>query len=211
MDPGEIGIPLIYTMVHYRDGHNANALTTDFNGIANFNETFPLFNWYVVEADSTRYKTTGIHTVYDAGGPADGTPDCGPSNGARPCGTSSAYKYLSNTYESVPLPTDLSVPGAVYCTTADCSTEAVRSQPVLPSPVREPLPPAASIHPGFGRRAGGDDLPGNWIEFGKAPYASCPPACVTVTSTRAGSTSPRTRWRERRHLRKGRLCLDASL
>ena len=73
-DSGEIGIPLIYTMIHYRDGHNANALTTDFNGVAPFNETFPLFNWYVVEADSTRYKTTGIHTVYDAGGPADGSP-----------------------------------------------------------------------------------------------------------------------------------------
>ncbi len=91
-DPGEIGIPLIYTMIHYRDGHNANALTTDFNGVANFNETFPLFNWYVVEADDTRYKTTGIHTVYDAGGPADGTTDCGPGNGARPCGTSTCLQ-----------------------------------------------------------------------------------------------------------------------
>src|SRR4029077_20491689 len=48
--PGEIGIPLIYTMIHYRDGSRANALTTDFNGVAPFNETFPLFNWYVVEA-----------------------------------------------------------------------------------------------------------------------------------------------------------------
>ena len=72
-DSGEIGIPLIYTMIHYRDGSRANALTTDFNGVAPFNETFPLFNWYVVEADDTRYKTTGIHTVYDAGGPADGS------------------------------------------------------------------------------------------------------------------------------------------
>ena len=50
--PNEIGVPLIYTMIQYRDGHNANALTTDFNGVANFNETFPLFNWYVVEAGS---------------------------------------------------------------------------------------------------------------------------------------------------------------
>src|SRR3974390_326072 len=87
-DPGEIGIPLIYTMIHYRDGHTANNLTTDFNGIASFNETFPLFNWYVVEADSGRYKTTGIHTVYDAGGPADGSPSC---SGGRGCGTSNAY------------------------------------------------------------------------------------------------------------------------
>jgi hypothetical protein len=127
-DKGEIGIPLLYNMIHYRDGHNSNALTTDFNGIANFNETFPLFNWYVVEADdsatSTRYKTTGIHTVYDAGGPADGSTDCGPGNGARPCGTSTAYNFLANTYEAVPLPADLSVPGAVYCASADCTAEA---------------------------------------------------------------------------------------
>ena len=122
--PDEIGIPFIYTMVHYRDGHRANALTTDFNGVANFNETFPLFNWYVVEADTTRYKTTGIHTVYDAGGPADGSPSCGPANGARQCGTSTAYNFLANTYEAVPLPADLSVPGAVYCAKADCTAEA---------------------------------------------------------------------------------------
>ena len=36
-------------------------------------KTFPLFNWYVVETDTTRYKNTGTHTVYDAGGPADGS------------------------------------------------------------------------------------------------------------------------------------------
>jgi len=76
-DADEIGIPLVYTRIRYRDGHNANSLATDFNGVANFNETFPLFNWYVVEADSTRYKTTGVHTVYDAGGPADALPSAG--------------------------------------------------------------------------------------------------------------------------------------
>ena len=55
-DPGEIGIPLVYIMINYRDGHNSNILSTDFNGVAKFNETFPLFNWYVVEADSGRHK-----------------------------------------------------------------------------------------------------------------------------------------------------------
>ena len=49
-----------------------NLLVTDFTGTANFNETFPLFSWYVVETDVTRYKNTGTHVVYDAGGPADG-------------------------------------------------------------------------------------------------------------------------------------------
>ena len=72
-DAGEIGVAQVYTRIKYRNGSNANALLTDPNGVANFNETFPLFNWYVVEPDLGRYKRTGTHTVYDAGGPADGS------------------------------------------------------------------------------------------------------------------------------------------
>ena len=37
-------------------------------GDAGFNEVFPLFNWYVIEADTTRYKQTGVHVVYDGVG-----------------------------------------------------------------------------------------------------------------------------------------------
>jgi len=184
-DPGEIGIPFNYTMIHYRDGHNANALTTDFNGIANFNESFPLFNWYVVEADLTRYKTTGTHTVYDAGGPADGSTYCGPSNGARPCGTSTAYNYLANTYEAVPLPKDLSVPGAVYCATADCKSEATSFANATPiaSPGTGATASTGRIDPPWVWAEGwaGVTSAGNFIDFGKAPYAACPPACATVS------------------------------
>ena len=61
------------TNVRYRDGSFSNRNNTDLNGNAAFNEEFPLFNWYVVETDTTRYKNTGIHMVYDAGGPADGS------------------------------------------------------------------------------------------------------------------------------------------
>jgi hypothetical protein len=75
-EPGEIGVPQVYTRIRYRNGSNANALLTDPNGIANFNETFPLFNWYVVEPDLGLYKRSGTHTVYDAGGPADGSAFC---------------------------------------------------------------------------------------------------------------------------------------
>ncbi|HEX8837266.1 MAG TPA: hypothetical protein VF748_10050 [Candidatus Acidoferrum sp.] len=218
-DPGEIGIPLLYVMIHYRDGHNANALTTDFNGVANFNETFPLFNWYVVEADdsatSTRYKTTGIHTVYDAGGPADGTTSCGPANGARPCGASTAYNFLANTYEAVPLPGDLSVPGAVYCATADCAptsatpnastfaagTAAQSCGGLSPCPVNTAASTGRIDPPWVGSEGwSGETSQGNWIEFGKAPFASCNPAlpvsttnfCATVTTTAPGSTIPAT-------------------
>jgi len=201
-DPGEIGIPFIYTMIHYRDGHTANNLVTDFNGVANFNETYPLFNWYVVEADTGRYKTTGIHTVYDAGGPADGSPDCGTTtSGARPCGTSTAYKYLANTYEAVPLPADLSVPGAVYCATADCMTEAAKfaAGTAVPS---SSTASTGRIDPPWvwGEGWSGLTAQSNWIEFGKAPYAACNAAlpvgstnfCATVTATAPGSTTPTT-------------------
>ena len=193
-ESNEIGIPLIYTMIHYRDGHNANALATDFNGIANFNETFPLFNWYVVEADSTRYKTTGIHTVYDAGGPADGTTYCGPGNGARPCGTSTAYKNLANTNESVPLPTDLSVPGAAYCAAADCTTEAASfaAGTAIPS-LSNPTAGASTgrIDSPWFWAEGWAGLTGtsNWIDIGKAPFASCPPSCVSVPNAVSNPTT----------------------
>ena len=57
----------------FRDGSYSNFNNTDLDGYAGFNEIFPLFSWYVIETDSTRYKNTGTHVVYDAGGPADGT------------------------------------------------------------------------------------------------------------------------------------------
>ena len=189
-DDGEIGIPLVYTMIHYRDGSRANVLTTDFDGVANFNETFPLFNWYVVTADSGRYKTTGIHTVYDAGGPADGSSDCGTGGGTgRPCGTSAggAYNFLANTFEAVPLPSDLSVPGAVYCAHADCTSEAAGFAAGTPKP-SSPTASTGRIDPPWVAAEGwtGETSQGNWIEFGKAPFANCnpgPPAtgfCVSV-------------------------------
>ncbi len=203
-DSNEIGIPFIYTMIHYRDGHNSNALTTDFNGVANFNETFPLFNWYVVEADSGRYKTTGIHTVYDAGGPADGSPSCGDGTTARKCGTSTAYNFLANTFEAVPLPADLSVPGAVYCVAADCKTEggsntngALFGTPSAQAASTGRIDPPWVIGEGWS----GMTSQSNWIDFGKAPYAACnttmsPTAtgnyCAAVTTTPPGSTTATT-------------------
>ena len=61
------------TNVRFRDGSFSNFNSTDLNGFAGFNEVFPLFNWYVIETDSTRYKNTGTHVVYDSGGPTDGS------------------------------------------------------------------------------------------------------------------------------------------
>jgi hypothetical protein len=116
----EPGLPLVKTNVRFRDGSFSNRNNTDLNGYAGFNEEFPLFSWYVIETDVSRFKNTGTHVVYDAGGPADGTP-CGGTASA-PCGTSSIADHLANTIEQVSLPTNLRVPGAVYCQDADCST-----------------------------------------------------------------------------------------
>ena len=162
----ELGIPFLNTTVRYRDGSMANNLLTDFTGTANFNETFPLFNWYVVETDNTRYKTTGTHTVYDVGGPADGT-SCGGTNPA--CGPSGTpYAFLANTYENLPLPSNLSVPGAVYCTDATCSgssiwTSAPNSQGNSSGRIDPPWVFAEGWQGHIGQ--------GNFIEFGKTPYA----------------------------------------
>ncbi len=169
-DPGEAGVPLINTTVRYRDGSMANNLATDFTGVANFNETFPLFNWYVVETDTTRYKNTGTHTVYDAGGPADGTVACG-QTGYPKCGGSVIGKNLANTLDPNPLPGDLSVPGAVYCDNADCSGFSILNGPHASS---SSASTGRIDTPWLGGVEGWQGYSGqnNFIEFGKEPYAA---------------------------------------
>jgi hypothetical protein len=184
LDPSESGV---YTAsdqglafdqvsVRYRDGSMSNNLTTDFTGTANFNEEFPLFNWYTIETDTTRYKYTGIHTVYDSGGPADGTTSCGQTSPGYPlCGTAATggtdpYNFLANTAEQNPLPADLSVPGAVYCATADCAGASVLNGP-------KPSGPGVStgrIDPPWLGVEGWQGYSGqnNFVEFGKAPYSA---------------------------------------
>jgi hypothetical protein len=123
-DPSkEPGLTLVATNNRFRDGSYSNFNNTDLAGNAGFNEIFPLFSWYVIESDTTRYKTTGIHVVYDAGGPADGTP-CGNATTppTAPCGNSNIGSMLANTTEQVSVPLALRVPGARYCASADCPT-----------------------------------------------------------------------------------------
>ncbi len=117
-DPGEGGLTFVSINNRFRDGSFSNFNSTDLDGNAGFNEVFPLFSWYVVEADTTRYKNTGTHVVYDAGGPADGT--C--TSTTAPCGNSNIAANMANTHELVALPTALRVPGARYCASADCPT-----------------------------------------------------------------------------------------
>jgi Bacterial cadherin-like domain len=111
--PTEPGLPLVPYNIRYRDGSYMGYNNTDLNGYAGFNEVFPFLNWLVVDTDSARYKQTGVHVVYDAGGPVDGTPGGGNSDIAA---------AFANTVESptAHLPTQLRVPGARYCASADC-------------------------------------------------------------------------------------------
>ena len=127
----EPGLALVNTNIRYRDGSIGFFNNTDLNGYAGFNEVFPFMNWLVVETTSTRYKQTGTHVVYDAGGPSDGStlPDNTPCSGSTvsPCGDSTIAAGLANTIERVSLPANQRVPGAVYCATADCTGASVGS------------------------------------------------------------------------------------
>jgi hypothetical protein len=190
----EAGIPFLNVAVRLRDGSLENLLLTDFTGTANFNESFPLFSWYTVETDTTRYKNTGTHVVYDAGGPADGTlTTCGGTangTGYPPCGTSTIGKFLANTIEQVSVPTNLRVPGAVYCSNADCTgfhintdTGGGPSASAPPSVCTTSSTGATTcstklstgrIDPPSAGVEGWQGFPGqnNFLEFGKTPYAA---------------------------------------
>jgi hypothetical protein len=150
-DSGENGLTLVSTNIRFRDGSYSNFNNTDLAGNAGFNEIFPLFSWYVVETDSTRYKNTGTHVVYDAGGPSDGT-----TGG----GTSAIGNMLANTVEQIPVPSPLRVPGARYCANADCPAGDTAGGST------------GRIDPAWVSSEGWQGFSGqnSFIEFGKKPY-----------------------------------------
>jgi len=164
----EPGLALVVTNNRFRDGSFSNFNNTDLSGNAGFNEIFPLFSWYVIETDSTRYKNTGAHVVYDAGGPADGT--C--TSTTAPCGNSTIGQFMANTAETVPVPNALRVPGAVYCDTADCTGLSVANGPVAGG-ASGPGGSTGRLDPPWVQSEGWQGFSGqnNFIEFGKKPYA----------------------------------------
>jgi hypothetical protein len=133
-EPGLLQVP---SRIRFRNGRFNNTQLSDISGHANFNETFPLFNWYVIESDNTRFKNTGVHVAYDFGGAIDGPSgtSClgaaagGSSNqsnsATNPCGNGNggAYQGLLNSTEpaAVALPSALRYPGSYYCRFGDCS------------------------------------------------------------------------------------------
>ncbi|MGF6601859.1 hypothetical protein P3T23_006610 [Paraburkholderia sp. GAS448] len=154
------GVPFAATNVRFRDGSISNFNTTDLNGFASFNEIFPYFNWLTLETDTTRFKQTGVHVVYDAGGPADG-------HGG---GTSTIASGLANTLENNHLPTNLRVPGAVYCDNADCTGFSIHNGPGSSAA----NPSTGRIDPPWVTDEAWQGFIGNaeFMEFGKKPFAT---------------------------------------
>jgi hypothetical protein len=184
-DDGKPGLALVPTNIRFRDGSFSNFNNTDLNGFAGFNEVFPLFNWYVIETDSTRYKNSGTHVVYDSGGPVDGSSPipagkttgvaCSdPATTTKQCGNSSIAQNLANTYEPYPLPTELSLPGSVYCPGADCSGLSI-ADAVSNNKLAYPSSPDSStgrIDGPWVNSYGWQGFSGqnNFLEFGKRPF-----------------------------------------
>jgi hypothetical protein len=157
----EQGLSLVPTNVRYRDGSISNLNSTDLQGFAGFNEVFPIFNWYVVETDSTRYKNTGTHVVNDAGGPVDGSAQCG-TTGYPACGSSALLQNLARTSEDFPLPPALRIPGARYCANADCPAGDTAGGST------------GRVDPPWATSYGWQSFMGQnqYLEFGKKPYAA---------------------------------------
>jgi hypothetical protein len=74
-DLGDKGISNVTMTTRYRDGGISNQTATDSNGNGLLAELFPLFNWYVTEADTTRFKQSGVNVIVDAGGKTDTSGD----------------------------------------------------------------------------------------------------------------------------------------
>jgi len=162
-DDGEQGLSLVPTNIRYRDGSISNLNSTDLEGFAGFNEVFPIFNWYVLETDSNRYKNTGTHVINDAGGPVDGSTGpyaCG-QGGYPSCGQSALMQNMARTAEDFSVPTALRVPGARYCANADCPPGDTAGG----STGR--VDPAWVTSYGWQSFMGQNQL----LEFGKAPFA----------------------------------------
>ena len=113
-DPGEPGLTNLVANVRFRDGTFSNKLITDNSGNAFHNELFPLFNWYVLENDQTRYKNTGVHIIYDAGGISDQTA-LGGASALAPTEYFSTLGVINST-EAFPVPAANRIPGAKYST-----------------------------------------------------------------------------------------------
>ena len=86
----------------------------------------------------------------------------------RPCGNSSIAANMANTYERNPVPGNLHVPGAVYCTNADCTGQSIKRWSQYYG--RHPNS-TGRIDPPWVASEGWQGFSGqnNFLEFGKKP------------------------------------------
>ncbi len=171
-EPDEMGLANTQVAVRFRNGKFSSFSGVDITGTNTFNELFPLFNWYVVESDRTRYRGTGVHVVNDAGGQVDGPSTHYPGNNGTGNGnTNSAYQGVLNSNESFPLPTTLRYPGSVYCAAGDpqCANTNMLTLPTGGGPGGS----TGRIDPGWVVSEGvqGQLSQVSILEFGKIPYA----------------------------------------
>jgi hypothetical protein len=157
LSPGLIQVP---TRVRQRNGKFVNTLLSDITGFSRFDETFPLFAFYTVESDTTRFRGTGVHAVNDAGGQVDG-PTAGGGNG-----NTGPYQGILNSKESFGLPTALRFPGSHYCGVADCTD--VTSMPTAGGPGGSTgrIDPGNVVVEGWQGGVGEFDM----LDWGKTPY-----------------------------------------
>jgi hypothetical protein len=178
-DGTEPGLTLVATNIRFRDGSYSNFNNTDLSGNAGFNEVFPLFSWYVVETDTTRYKSTGVHVVYDAGGPADTSFPVNAQGTQQPCPAGQRCTniggFLANSGELVSLPAALRVPGARYCAQADClPTDTGFTAPTAPPYVVASASTGRVDPPYWFGTEGWQGFSGqnSFLEFGKKPFVA---------------------------------------
>jgi hypothetical protein len=146
-EPGLLQVP---TRIRQRNGKIVNTLLSDVSGMARFDETFPLFAFYTVESDTTRFRATGVHVVNDAGGPVDGA--------------TGAYPGILNSTEAFPLPAALRFPGSVYCGNAKCPGGIAAGSSSTPSTGR--IDPGSVTIEGWQGGVSEFDI----IDWGKTPY-----------------------------------------
>jgi hypothetical protein len=167
-DAGEPGLIQVPTRVRMRNGKFNNALLSDIDGHSHFDETFPLFNWYVTESDNTRFRNTGVHVVNDAGGQLDGPATTTETAYTPGNGNTSPYQGVLNSKESFAIPANLRVPGAVYCGLAACTDANLGNNPNGGGPGGSTgrIDPGSIVTEGWQGGVSQFDV----IDWGKLPY-----------------------------------------
>ena len=173
-DPGEPPIGQVPARVRFRNGKFSNTLFTDADGNANFDETFPLFSWYVVESDTTRFRGTAVHVANDAGGQIDGPGPMGNGRSGAYQGVLASCTKATPTAactESFPLPAALRFPGSYYCSNGDCSE---RRGSAGPPPAGGPGGSTGRIDPGTVHSEGVQGFVSQIqaLDWGKMPYVA---------------------------------------